>query len=201
MTGMIGLQRLVLLGAAAWLGSALAAGPARGTPKEPPDQPKPTEDVVRQGRINVVRSVRGTPEAQLTDDEGKRWLVIGALRKELRRLGGHQVKAWGIAGEKKVVLPTFSVRRYEITDSGGGKRPAVGKLRYGPSRTLELLLADRSVLKIAAKRPLRRRLKRRIGCKIWISGEVEGEIIKAFKFGWLRCSKAAPIKPRKETRR
>jgi hypothetical protein len=155
--------------------------------------------VEKVGPIRVVSGVRSA-EPQLTDERGKHYLLSGEWRRELLRLGGHRVKVWGQLGEKKLMHPTIKVKRYEIVDSGGGHKPHVGVLVKGASDTLQLR-TDEVVLEVVAKGGLDKLLRKRVGCKVWIVGEVAAGSLKASKFGWLACNKNKSIKPKKETPR
>jgi hypothetical protein len=172
------------------------AAEARGKGKRR-EKTKETE-VVTEGKVVVVRGLRGG-EPQIADDKGKRWLMVGALQGELVRLSGHRIKVWATAGEKKVMMPTLKVRRYEILDSGGGQKPLVGMLRQEPKDQRYVLERDEGNLTITASDAFKRQLARRVGCKIWIVGDLEGTTLKARKFGWLNCKPPKVIKPRKET--
>jgi hypothetical protein len=173
---------------------AAARGKGKDKDKGKQDKPKGAE-VVKEGKIRVVRGMSAEP--QLTDQNDKRHLCTGPLREELLRLHGHKVKAWGTVGDKKLMLPTFKVARYEITDSGG-RKPMVGMLRR-EGKDRYILERDEGNLTIKARTSFKRRLRRRLGCKIWIVGDVDNSTLKAFKFGWLSCKAPKVIKPRKET--
>lgn len=173
---------------------APAAAQARDKGKGKQDKPKGA-DVVKEGKILVVRGLSGG-EPQLTDEGGKRHLCVGPLHAELLRLNGHKIRAWGMAGDKKLMTPTFRVVRYEITDSGGGHRPAVGMLRRQDKGFL-LEQKDRT-LTIDASPGFLRQLAKRVGCKVWIVGELDGTTLKAYKFGWLSCTTPRMLKPGKE---
>jgi hypothetical protein len=160
------------------------------------DKPKGAE-VLKEGKIRVVRGLGGG-EPQLTDQHGTKHLCIGPARDELLRLNGHRLKAWGVVGDKKkLMMPTFKVSRYEITDSGG-RKPVVGILRKEP-KDRYVLERKEGNLTIKARASFKRQLRRRVGCKIWIVGDLEGTTLKAFKFGWINCKAPKAIKPRKET--
>lgn len=183
--------------------ASLAAGAALAAKRGPQSEPQraktqPGDETSREGTIAVVRGVRGG-EPQLTERDGKRWLLIGALQQELLRLGGHALKVWGVIGRDRPVLPTVSVRRYELLDAGGGKKPLVGVLQLDARKRLQLHQADDTVLTVDAKKALLAQLKRRLGCKVWLVGELSGDTLRAHKFGWLNCAKQRPLKAQKET--
>lgn len=198
--------RAATTGAAALLtatmvwGVASAAPPAKRGPRSKPQRPKtqPNEEISREGTIAVVRGVRGG-EPQLTERDGKRWLLIGPLQNEVLRLGGHTVKVWAVIGQDKPVLPTLAVRRYEIIDAGAGKKPFVGTLRVDARKTLQLQQADDTALTVEARKALLAQLMRRVGCKVWLVGELSGDALRAHKYGWLSCAKQRPLKAQKET--
>jgi hypothetical protein len=170
---------------------------ARGKGKKgKQDKPKGAE-VVKEGKIRVVRGMGAEP--QLTDQNDKRHLCTGPLREELLRLHGHKVKAWGTVGDKKLMIPTFRVARYEITDSGGGRKPMVGMLRREGKERYILERQKEGNLTIKARAAFKRRLESRVGCKIWILGDLEDSTLRAYKFGWISCKAPKVIKPRKET--
>lgn len=162
------------------------------------DKPKGAE-VVKEGKITVVRGLSGG-EPQITDQGDKRWLIVGPMRDETLRLGGHRLKVWATVGaKKKMMTPTLVVSRYEILDSGG-RKPLVGILRSTKSKLKFMLERKEGAVTIKVKaRSFRRRLARRINCKIWIVGEIEGATLQASKFGWITCKPPKAIKPRKET--
>jgi hypothetical protein len=174
------------------LGSAAAAA---GKGKQ--DKPKEAE-VVKQGKILVVRGLGGG-EPQITDQQGKRWLIDGPAREETLRLSGHTLKLWAlVATKKKLMTPVLKVNRYEILDSGG-RKPLVGVLRR-VKLSYVLERKDKGNLTIKARsRSFYRLLSRRNNCKIWVVGDLEGTTLKAIKFGWITCKLPKPIKPRKES--
>ena len=182
------------LGLALTLLSPQARAKGRGKGKGRQDRPKEVE-VLKKGRIRVVRGMRAEP--QITDQTGDKHLCVGPLRDELLRLHGHKLRAWGTVDGKKLMTPTFRVTRYEITDSGG-RKPLVGRLRH-PDKKIFMLERREGNLEIKAGASFRRILRRRVGCKVWIVGELEGTALKAFKFGWIHCKPPKVIKPRKET--
>jgi len=163
--------------------------------KKKQEKPKGAE-VEKKGKIQVVRGLQGG-EPQLTDERGVRFLCSGPLKGELLRLHGHGVGAWGVPGEKKMMTPTFKVVRYAITDAGGGQKPLVGVLRREGKRYQLHHTGGQVTLRASAA--FMRRLARRVGCKIWVVGELDGPALKAYKFGWLNCRLPKPIRPRKET--
>jgi len=165
----------------------LGADPALAKPKE--DKPSPAE-LVKEGKILVVRGLHGG-EPQLTDEEGKRFLIVGELREEALRLEGHKLKAWGIPAGKKLMVPTLKVRRYEILESGGGRRPVVGLLRKDAPLAFVLERKEGGNLEIKGSKPFLELLDKHTGCKVWLVGDLEGKALKAFKYGWLSC-KVAP---------
>jgi hypothetical protein len=113
-------------------------------------------------------------------------------------LGGHVLKVWASVGpKKKLMMRTLDVQRYEIVDSGG-RKPLVGRLRRGSKRLL-LVREDAKDLRVKGSKPFMRRLAARVGCKVWVVGELDGSTIKAYKFGWIKCKPPKPIKPRKES--
>lgn len=192
-----GLALARLARTAAVLGLALALlVPALAEGKRRQAQPKSTE-VVKEGKILVVRGSDGG-EPQLTDEDGKRWLIVGDLRDEVLQLDGHRLKVWGKTGDPKLLTPTLEATRYEIVDSGGGRKPLVGVLRQVPSKQGYLLERSEGNLQIKASAALSKKLGERTGCKIWIVGDLEGTTLKAFKFGWINCKPPKAIKPGKE---
>lgn len=179
--------------------AALAALLAPGVADARRKQEKPKEaEVVKEGKITVVRGFGGG-EPQFTDERNKRWMIVGPLRDEAVRLGGHMIKIWATVGiKKKMMMPTLEVKRYEILDSGGGRKPVVGILRH--VKQVYMLERKEGNLRIEARsRSFFRRLARRVNCKIWIVGDLEGTTLKAFKFGWLNCKPPKALKPRKES--
>ncbi|MCA9670487.1 MAG: hypothetical protein KC503_33050 [Myxococcales bacterium] len=175
-------------------GLLFAASPAHARPKKSRKRDARSQ-VVLEGTIRVVRSIDGG-YPQLTDQRAKRYLLVGTYRAELRRLSGHGVKVWGMFVKKRLMFPTLKVRRYVITNSGGGRKPVVGRLRAVGKRKLRLVHKDGTYV-VQAKRPLARRMRQRNGCKVWVAGEVRGKTVHAYKFGWLSCKKQRPIKPPK----
>jgi hypothetical protein len=159
---------------------------------------RPTE-VQKEGKILIVRGLSGG-EPQLTTEDGARFLLIGALREELLRLEGHRLQVTAVPGAKKLMMETLEVSRYEILDSGGGRKPLVGMLRKGASG-LSLERPKAALIEVEASRGLLAELEKRVGCKIWILGELQGTTLKAFKFGWLSCKTPKSIKPDKENKR
>ena len=141
-------------------------------------------EVSHEGKILVVRGEAGG-EPQLTTAEGQRWLLSGLLKEELLRLDGHKLKAWGVPGAKKLDMPTLEVSRYDIIDSGGGRRPHVGVLQH-PGATL-MLQRKEGALEVTGSKPMLDAMEKRLGCKIWVVGDMEGRSVKVFKFGWLSC--------------
>ena len=140
-------------------------------------------------------------EPQITDQQGKRFLLTGRWRAELLRLHGHTVKVVGELGDKKLMRPTVKVEQYEIVDSGGGRKPLVGRLELLSEDKALVLRQQNRVLPIAGSATLKKRLKRRVGCKVWIVGDIVAGALKVAKFGWLSCKTPAPIKPKKEKTR
>ncbi len=182
-----------LLAALLALTLSSAAG-AAGKGKQ--DKPKENE-VVKEGKILVVRGLSGG-EPQLTDQQGKRWLIDGPAREETLRLSGHTLKVWAlVASKKKLMTPVLKVNRYEILDSDG-RKPLVGVLRRVKlSYVLERKEGNLTIK--ARSRSFYRLLSRRNNCKIWVVGDLEGTTLKAIKFGWITCKLPKPIKPRKES--
>ena len=173
-------------------------GDAAATPKRPARKQKPpATEPAREGKVTVVRGM-GEGEPQLTEATGKRWLLTGDLRAELLQTDGHTLKVWGSEGEKKLLLPTIKVTRYELLDVGGGQRPLVGTLRQVRDQGL-VLEQEARTLPITGSAPFLKRLGERVGCKIWIVGDLEGGALNAYKFGWLSCRPMKPLKPKKET--
>lgn len=154
--------------------------------------------VVKKGELLIVRGLRAG-EPQLTDEQGKRFLLTGKWRKELLRLGGHKVQVWGQLGKKELMQPTVDVERYEIFDSGAGRKPEVGVLLR--VREALQLRQEEKTIQVSARPALRKLLLRRVGCKVWIVGELSSGTLKASKFGWLSCNTNTAIKPKKETPR
>ncbi len=180
---------------------ALGAGEGRATPRAPKKDSKPRPaEVTREGKILIVRGLSGG-EPQLTVEDGARFLLTGALREELLRLEGHKLQVVGVPGPKKLMMETLDVSRYEILDSGGGRRPLVGVLRKAAGGALNLERPKAALLEIEANRALHAELEKRVGCRIWVLGELQGTTIKAFKFGWLSCKAPKSIKPDKENKR
>lgn len=185
------MKRTILI---AVFGAALFAGYGADARRKE-DKPRNAE-VIKQGKVQVVRGLRG-PEPQLADDKGNRWQIIGPVMEETLRLDSHTLKVWGVIGAKQSMLPTLDVKRYEILDTGGS-RPLVGKLRRENRGKYTLARSKDGNLEIVANRGFRRRLKRRVGCKIWILGDLQGSTLKAHKFGWISCNPPKALKPRKE---
>ncbi len=159
-------------------------------------KPKPPPEIIKEGKILVVRGERGG-EPQLTDSEGKRWLITGDTRDEVLHLNGHRIKVWAASGAKKHTLSTLKVRQYEIVDSGG-RKPMVGVLKKNEKE--DLFLEGKEVkLKVKVSRALAKHLVKRIDCKVWLAGKIEDQSIKVYKFGWLKCDAKKNIKPRKES--
>jgi len=180
---------------------ALGSGAAGAAPKMPKKDSKPrSAEVQKEGKLLVVRGLSGG-EPQLTTDAGARYLLTGALREELLRLEGHKLRVWAVPGPKKLMMETLEVSRYEIVDSGGGRKPLCGVLRRGAGNVLSLERPRAALLEIEANRALRAELEKRIGCRIWVLGELQGTTIKVYKFGWLSCKTQKPIKPDKENKR
>jgi hypothetical protein len=143
-------------------------------------------EVTHEGKILLVRGDMGT-EPQLTTADGKRWLLSGLLKEELLRLDGHKLRAWGVPGAKKLEMPTLEVSRYDIIDSGGGKRPHVGLLHRAASGLV--LQRKDGALEVQGSKVMIDTLEKRLGCKVWVVGDLEGRGVKVFKFGWLSCKK------------
>lgn len=158
--------------------------------------PPPKPQAVKEGKLQVVRGIR-RPEAQLTDSSGKRWLLVGPLRSELLRLHGHHLRVYGSSAPSNdpAKLATFTVKRYELTRIAG-RRPQVGRLA-SQGITLSLVQRDRT-LRVIAKKPMAKRLRRVVGCKVWLLGDVDKSTIKVFKYGKITCEKRSPIKAKKE---
>jgi hypothetical protein len=186
-----------------WLAAlALLLLPAVSGAKDKPRKPKEGEakgtEVVKEGKVRVVRGLRGG-EPQITDEKGKRWLIVGPLRGEAVRLNGHRLKVWAVVGDKKLMMPTLTVNRYEMLESGG-RQPLVGILRRETKDKQRLLLERKEEsLHVQASKPFLRRLARKVNCKVWLTGDLEGTTLKAFKYGWINCKLPKEIKPRKET--
>lgn len=146
--------------------------------------------VVLSGSLVVVRELdRGMP--QLTDEQGRRFLLTGGWAEELVRLHGHTVKVWGELGPKKLFQPTVVVTRYELLEVGG-QSPQVGELRLEAEGRLQLRQQDRALV-VEAPAALRQRLRARVGCKVWLVGELVGSVLRPSAFGWLRCQAAQTI--------
>jgi hypothetical protein len=158
-----------------------------------------SDETVKQGKILVVRGAHGG-EAQLTDEDGKNWLMDGVLKEELLRLDGHKLKVWVGPSQKKLSMNTLEAHRYEIMDSGDGRRPQVGLLRRKTPQGY-FLETPQTVLQIEAKRSLLTLLDKWVSCKIWLVGDLEGQTLKAFKFGWIHCKKEPSTIPGKENKK
>ena len=191
-------SRTLLAAAAASACALLLWDAPAAARKKKQDKPKGAE-VIKQGKVQVVRGLSGG-EPQLTDRADKRWLITGPLRGEAMRLHGHQLKVWAIPGPKKMMVPTLAVKRYVITSSGG-RKPVVGRLSRKAKRTFVLVRDKKSDLDIrSTNKRFLRRLAARVGCKVWMLGELEGTTLKAYKFGWINCKPPKVIKPRKESK-
>jgi|GEM_PF-6972243 len=169
--------------------SAVSEGSSGGADKDP-GKPERAE-LAKEGRIAIVRGLRGG-EPQLTDAEGKHWILVGDFRGELVRLGGHTVGVVGIAAGKKLMTRALKVSAYQIKDSGG-KKPSVGRLVQGQNGKLALTTNDQS-WEISAGKALLKRLTKRVGCKVWIVGDRADGKLRVEKFGWLRCKPAKALK-------
>ena len=172
--------------------------------KKPPPEPGPKEtngaQVVKKGPILIVRGLRKA-EPQLTDEQGMRFLLAGPWRPELLRLQGHVVKVWGELARKEMMQRTIDVARYEIIDSGGGRKPFVGWLRRREDGRLALHQPER-VLPLKISKALHERLARRVSCKVWIVGDIVAGELTVGKSGWLSCPQRDSIKqPNKETKK
>ena len=149
---------------------------------------------VKKGRLRVVRAIQGR-EPRLRDAKGKHWLLTGALRSELLRLNNHRLKVWGVPGLTKAKKPTLRVKRYAIAPIYYKRTPLVGKLKRSSvyKNGLELVRkGGAGAISIAGGKAFLRRLRRYVGYKIWIVGDLDENTLKAFKFGWLR-RKQKPI--------
>ncbi len=141
-------------------------------------------EVSKEGKILVVRGSSGG-EPQLTAEGGDRFLLVGALREELLRLDGHKLKVWGSEGAKKLEMPTLAVSRYDLVETGG-KRPHVGQLRKR-GEGLALERGKEGAFTLKGNKAFLEVLEKRVGCKVWVVGELEGKTLQAFKFGWISC--------------
>lgn len=189
-----------------YLAATLAAllllpGVARADDKKTPKPAPPVADVEQEkrGRLLVVRGLR-EGEPQFTDADGSRYLLTGKWRGELLRLDGHVVKIWGKPGEKKLMTPTLTVSRYEILSAGYGT-PIVGKLQQTPGGGGSFTLVQAGTepaLKLTGSASMQRKLRKRLGCKIWFVGRkpVKG-VTRVRIFGWLSCEQAPADKPGK----
>lgn len=152
----------------------------------------PTALVVKTGKVHVVRGVHGG-EPQLTDERGERYLLVGPWRAELLRVGGHTIKLWGTFARKKLLQRTIKVTRYQLIESAG-RKPWVGMLALDATGGLLLRQPDRTLL-VTPPGGLAKKLRARVGCKIWMVGELVGDAIRPSQFGWLRCKPPEPVKP------
>jgi len=101
-----------------------------------------------------------------------------------------------------VEMVTFDVSRYDITDSGDGRKPVVGVLRRDPTGTgLNLERKNEASLDVKGSKPMVDAMIKRLGCKVWLLGDLEGQAVKVFKFGWLTCKPPKAIKTGKETKK
>ncbi len=153
----------------------------------------PATEAKREGRLLTVRGAMQA-EPQLTDRKGERLLLQGEWREELLRLDGHMVRVWGATGEKKLMTPTLNVSRYEILSTGYGT-PLVGRLVASDSGALSLKpLGDGDAEKLGGSASMKRRLRKRAGCKIWVVGKKpkkKGAVRRVRTYGWLSCDPAA----------
>ncbi len=163
-----------------------------------PRADKKSAELIKEGKVRVVRGLRGA-SAQLTDHSNKDWFLAGSLAKELRRLSGHRIKVWATAGKKKLNMPVLQVTRYEILDSGG-RKPLVGILQQSDTKEL-FLQQDQGTIKITGRSSFIKRLLKRIGCRVWIVGIMEGKALKAYKYGWLSCDTKKKLELKKETKK
>ena len=178
---------LVLLLVGGGSASALAEG----------KDPVPSSgEQISEGRLLVVRGLDGG-EPQLTDHKGNRYLLQGLARPELLRLDGHQVKVWGAPGEKKLMTPTLTVKRYTILGTGRRAPPLVGVLGVGENEQLQLVPeAGGGAVVFKGGRSILRKLRKRVGCKVWVvvskrksKGKSKADAaVRVRKFGWLLCS-------------
>jgi hypothetical protein len=157
-------------------------------------------EVVKEGKVLVVRGLEGG-EPQITDEANQRWMIVGPLREEALSLDGHKLKVWAtVSGQKKLTMRTLLVKRYEILDSGG-RRPVVGLLQRDAPLALSLERKEGN-LDVKGPRPLLVQLDKKVGCKVWLVGDLEGKTLKAFKFGSISCKKDKPaIKSKTEKER
>jgi hypothetical protein len=134
------------------------------TAMEPPT-PQPTDSIVE----GTVTSVNAAPFEQLVlaSDDG-RVAIVGDLRRELQRLEGVTVRAWGPATDNRPPMPqrAVAVTGYEIV-SVRGAVPLVGSLEQhgdgwyvvGGDTTKLAMVPDR--LAAAA------------GARIWVLGTMQ----------------------------
>ncbi len=174
----------------------LALCPAEASAKPGAPATPAVEGEPKEGRLLVVRGQDGG-EPQLTDRKGDRFLLTGAARGELLRLDGHRVKVWAKPGPKKLMTPTLEVGRYEIMNAGYGL-PRVGQLRLEGDR-LSLAPAKGDPLNLKAGRSMSRKLRKRLGCKVWVVTRKPGKTAaRVRRFGWLSCPPDKPKKTRQD---
>lgn len=179
-----------------WAVLILVAAPAGRAVAGPPQNKPRVHEQSLTGKVMVVRGLSGGGEPQITDAKGKRWMLMGPLQTELLRVHGHTLTVRGAPTGKKAILPGFTAASYEILDAGGQK-PVVGRLRReGKGRYV--LVRKRDTLRIRARKSMLRKLKKRVGCKVWLAGTVQGKTLKPFMYGWLTCKPPKVIKPKKE---
>lgn len=132
--------------------------------------------VAEVGAMPITQTVVQTPA-------GTSVAVVGALRSEIARLVGAEVRIWGPPTDHEPPAPRreVDVTGYEIV-SVGGERPTVGAL-VGSTDDLRLAVGA-DTLRVLDAPP---DLARRIGAKVWIVGPEEGGALRVKAYGILRA--------------
>jgi hypothetical protein len=182
---------VVASGTTALMGVCAHASP---TPSQKPGH----GDLVRVGSVSVARGIQGG-EPLLTDTSQKRWLLVGKLREELLRLEKHEIRVQGREGKRKQMMPTIRVKRYRLLRLDGGQ-PEVGRLVKDPNGQLSLQQRERTLVVVAAEKTVLKQLQLRVGCRVWLLGELKGQSrIHVRKFGWIRCTSSPTLKVQEST--
>ena len=150
--------------------------------------------LLKQGRVTVIRGLHGRVP-QLTDPEGKSWILQGEWVEELLRTDGLFIQVSGVKGDPNLLLPTIVVAHYQIVRVGT-KRPRVGILLEDENKTLWLREKD-ELRELVARKGVRSALGNYLNCKIWLVGAAENGKYRVTRFGWLNCKKK-PVVLKKE---
>lgn len=152
-------------------------------------------NVELKGEVRVMKA--GPTTRSVLESGGKNYVLTTYdphTAEELRRLGGAVIRVQGVKSEAS--LPPgdqLLVRSYRIMDVGDGRIPEVGTVARMAGSD-QLLFVQDSGLAHRLPDSWSRRMKKLVGAKLWLLGEVTDDRMRPIRFQVLR----SPPSPEEE---